>query len=146
MEMAEKDDTKLQPTELLELTTEIVSAFVGNISVPTEEIPSVIQSVHKALSTLGNDAPGTKQKPAVPIKKSVTRDYLICLEDGMKWKTLKRHLANAHGMTPQEYRAKWGLRGDYPMLAPAYSEARSKLAKKLGLGNVRRKGKKAKKG
>ena len=146
MGMAEKDDTKLQPTELLELTTEIVSAFVGNNSVPTEEIPSVIQSIHKALSTLGNDTPGTKQKPAVPIKKSVTRDYLICLEDGMKWKTLKRHLTNAHGMTPQEYRAKWGLRWDYPMLTPAYSEARSKLAKKFGLGKVRRKGKKAKKG
>ena len=139
--MAEKDDTKLQPTELLELTTEIVSAFVGNNSVPTEEIPSVIQSVHKVLSTLW-----TKQKPAVPIKKSVTRDYLICLEDGMERKTLKRHLANAHGMTPQEYRAKWGLRQDYPMVASAYAETRSKLAKKFGLGNVRRKGKKAKKG
>ena len=146
MEMAEKDDTKLQPTELLELTTEIVSAFVGNNSVPTEEIPSVIQSVHKALSTLGNDAPGTKQKPAVPIKKSVTRDYLICLEDGKKLKMLKRHLANAHGMTPQEYRAKWGLRQDYPVVASAYAETRSKLAKKFGLGKVRRKGKKAKKG
>ena len=146
MEMAEKDDTKLQPTELLELTTEIVSAFVGNNSVPTEEIPSVIQSVHKALSTLGNDAPWTKQKPAVPIKKSVTRDYLICLEDGMERKMLKRHLANAHGMTPQEYRAKWGLRQDYPMVASAYAETRSKLAKKFGLGKVRRKGKKAKKG
>ena len=143
--MVEKDDTKFQPTELLELTTEIVSAFVGNNSVPTEEIPSVIQSVHRALSTLGNDAPGTKQKPAVPIKKSVTRDYLICLEDGMKLKMLKRHLANAHGMTPQEYRAKWGLREDYPKTAPAYSETRSKLATKAGLGKVRRKGKKAKK-
>ena len=146
MGMAEKDDTKLQPTELLELTTEIVSAFVGNNSVPTEEIPSVIQSVHKALSTLGNDTPGTKQKPAVPIKKSMTRDYLICLEDGMERKMLKRYLATKYGMTPQEYRAKWGLREDYPMLAPAYAETRSKLAKKFGLGKVRRKGKKAKKG
>ena len=144
--MAEKDDTKLQPTELLELTTEIVSTFVGNNSVPTEEIPSVIQSIHRTLSTLGNDAPWAKQKPAVPIKKSMTRDYLICLEDGKKWKMLKRHLANAHGMTPQEYRAKWGLRTDYPMLAPAYAETRSKLAKKFGLGKVWRKGKKAKKG
>ncbi len=144
--MAEKDDTKLQPTELLELTTEIVSAFVGNNSVPTEEIPSMIQSVHRALSTLGNDAPRAKQNPAVPIKKSVTRDYLICLEDGKKLIMLKRYLANAHGMTPQEYRAKWGLRQDYPMVAPAYAETRSKLAKKFGLGKVRRKGKKAKKG
>lgn len=121
--------------ELIEMTADIVSAYVGNNMVAAGDIPAVIQSVYGALSTAssGTAAPSA-QEPAVPVKKSVGQDYIICLEDGKKFKSLKRHLSSKYDMSPDEYRAKWGLPKDYPMVAPAYAKARSALAKKMGLG------------
>jgi predicted transcriptional regulator len=122
---------------LSELTADIVSAYVSNNSVRADELASLIGEVHAALKRApagSAEAEPEPQEPAVPIRKSVTPDYLICLEDGKKFKSLKRHLQGEHGMTPAEYRAKWGLKGDYPMVAPNYSEARSSLAKTMGLG------------
>lgn len=122
---------------LIELTTDIVSAYVSNNPVPVGDLPHLIAAVHAALQQ--QVAPAEQQeaeplKPAVPIKKSITPDYIVCLEDGKKFKSLKRHLATSHGLTPDEYRSKWGLPADYPMVAPAYSAARSALAKSTGLG------------
>lgn len=128
--------------EIVDLVAGIVSAFVSHNSVPTSDLPALIASTHSALSSLGAEpapAPVEKVAPAVSIKKSITPDFLICLEDGKKFKSLKRHLRTAYDMTPEQYRAKWGLPTDYPMVAPAYAEARSTLAKKMGLGNQRRK-------
>ena len=121
--------------DLLALTSEIVAAHVSNNPVSNTDLPSVIETVFGTLSTLraGKEAE-VEQKPAVPIKKSVTDDYIICLEDGKKLKMLKRHLNTAYGMTPEEYRQKWGLPADYPMVAPNYSKTRKDLAKKIGLG------------
>lgn len=128
---------------LVELTAEIVAAYVGNHVVPAADLGSLIAEVHSALSgTTGQEvvAPVVeKPKPPVPIKKSVHNDYLICLEDGMKFKSLKRHLMTHYGMTPEEYREKWELPADYPMVAPSYAEARSRLAKQMGLGQGRKK-------
>ena len=125
-------------TALLGLTSQIVSAFVSKNNIPASDIPSLIKSVHQSLATLGqaeeSAQPPAELKPAVPVKKSVTADYIVCLEDGKKLKMLKRHLASSYGMTPDEYRAKWGLPSDYPMVAPNYAKARSDLALKLGLG------------
>ncbi|MEM9145315.1 MAG: MucR family transcriptional regulator [Pseudomonadota bacterium] len=122
--------------ELLEHTSAIVSAHVSNNAVSSTDLPALIESVYATLSGLnGKPAePEVELKPAVPIKKSVTDDFLICLEDGKKLKMLKRHLATAYSMTPEEYRSKWGLPHDYPMVAPKYSETRKQLAKKIGLG------------
>ena len=122
--------------DLLALTSEIVSAHVGNNAVQNQDLPQLIESVFATLSALktGPKEPQVEQKPAVPIKKSVTDDYIICLEDGKKLKMLKRHLNTAYGMTPEEYRQKWGLPADYPMVAPNYSKTRKDLAKKIGLG------------
>ena len=122
--------------DLLALTSEIVSAHVGNNAVQNQDLPQLIESVFHTLSALktGPKEPQVEQKPAVPIKKSVTDDYIICLEDGKKLKMLKRHLNTAYGMTPEEYRAKWNLPPDYPMVAPNYSKKRKDLAKKIGLG------------
>jgi len=121
--------------DLLALTSEIVAAHVSNNPVSNTDLPSVIETVFGTLSTLraGKEAE-VEQKPAVPIKKSVTDDYIVCLEDGKKLKMLKRHLNTAYGMTPEEYRQKWGLSPDYPMVAPNYSRTRKDLAKKIGLG------------
>lgn len=120
---------------ILELTAEIVSAHVSNNSVPVSELPSLIQEVFRTLSTVGKStAPAEKPQPAVPIKKSVHPDYIICLEDGKKLKMLKRHLKTAYNMTPEQYRERWGLPPDYPMVAPNYAKHRSTLAKKIGLG------------
>jgi predicted transcriptional regulator len=128
---------------LVELTAEIVAAYVGNHVVPAGDLASLISDVHSALSnTATSEAPVAvveKPKPPVPVKKSVHNDYLICLEDGMKFKSLKRHLMTHYGMTPEEYREKWELPADYPMVAPAYAEARSRLAKEMGLGQGRKK-------
>jgi len=127
---------------IVDLVAGIVSAFVSHNSVPTSELPALIASTHAALSGLGKEqAPIVEEKlvPAVPVKKSITPDFLICLEDGKKFKSLKRHLRTQYDMTPDQYRAKWGLPVDYPMVAPAYAEARSQLAKQMGLGNQRRK-------
>ena len=122
--------------EILALTTEIVSAHLANNSVTQTDVAGFIQSVYTKLSELaqGEEAPSVELTPAVPIKKSVTDDYIVCLEDGKKLKMLKRHLMTSYGMTPEEYRAKWGLKPDYPMVAPNYAAKRQELAKKIGLG------------
>jgi len=122
-------------SELLEFTTEIVSAHAGNNTVAQDDLPKLIQDVYKTLSHLGA-APAAleKPKPAVAIKKSIFPDYIVCLEDGKKLKMLKRHLKTAYNMTPEDYRERWGLASDYPMVAPNYAKHRSNLAKKIGLG------------
>lgn len=121
--------------ELLALTTEIVSAHVANNSVDSADLNSLIQSVFETLSALASDEPAPAElTPAVPIKKSVTDDYIICLEDGKRMKMLKRHLMTAYDMTPEQYRTKWGLKADYPIVAPNYSKKRQELAKMIGLG------------
>jgi len=120
---------------LLGLTAQIVSAHVSNNSVQPEALPALIQSVFKTLAGAGKETPEpVKLEPAVPIKKSVANDHIICLEDGKKLKMLKRHLATAYNMTPQQYRERWGLPADYPMVAPDYAKQRSALAKEIGLG------------
>ncbi|WP_420548360.1 MucR family transcriptional regulator [Curvivirga sp.] len=122
---------------LLELTSEIVAAHVSNNSVNAEELPGLIEQVYSTLANVGSggDTIDDDQPiPAVPIKKSITPDYIICLEDGKKLKMLKRHLKTAYDMTPEEYKERWGLPADYPMVAPNYAKQRSKLAKKIGLG------------
>jgi predicted transcriptional regulator len=129
-------------TNHIELATEIVSAYVSNNSVSASDLPALISDVYGALSRLNggvSEIPTEAPKPAVTVKKSVTPDYIVCLEDGKKFKSLKRHLRTQYNMTPEEYREKWGLPVDYPMVAPNYAEARSQLAKKMGLGQQRRK-------
>ena len=133
-------DTKDQDVSL-SLVTEIVSAFVSNNSVSNKQIPDLITSVHQTLMKVTGQVPETL-KPVVPIKRSVTPDYIVCLEDGKKLKMLKRHLRTSYNLSPEEYRKKWGLLDDYPMVAPKYAAKRSELAKKIGLGKSRRKGRK----
>ncbi len=131
-----EQEAKMERGELLALTAEIVSAHVGNNGVDPAKLGDFIGSVFATLSELageGNAAP-TELTPAVPIKKSVTDDHIVCLEDGKKLKMLKRHLRSTYGMSPEEYRAKWGLPQDYPMVAPNYAAQRSEFAKKIGLG------------
>ena len=126
-----------EKSEVIEMTADIVSAYVGNNSVTAADLPGLIQSVHRALAGIasGSEAAEAAQKePAVPIRRSITPDFLICLEDGRKFKSLKRHLRTKYNMSPEEYRAKWGLAKDYPMVAPNYAKARSDLAKQMGLG------------
>ncbi|MEA2888352.1 MAG: hypothetical protein QOD11_2712 [Bradyrhizobium sp.] len=125
----------------IDLTTTIVSAYVSNNPMPASELPALISQIHAALlrvSTGRTELPIEPAKPAVPVKKSMTADYLICLEDGKRFKSLKRHLRTQYGMTPEQYRDKWGLPPEYPMVAPNYAVARSQLAKKMGLGQQRR--------
>jgi predicted transcriptional regulator len=124
-------------SEIIEMTADIVSAYVGNNSVSASELPSLIQSVHRALASVANGGDAVEaapKEPAVPVKKSITPDHLVCLEDGRKFKSLKRHLRTKYNMSPEDYRAKWGLAKDYPMVAPNYAKARSELAKQMGLG------------
>ncbi|HEX4198225.1 MAG TPA: MucR family transcriptional regulator [Caulobacteraceae bacterium] len=124
-------------SEIIEMTADIVSAYVGNNSVSAAELPSLIQSVHRALAGVSNGTETvetTPKEPAVPVKRSITPDHLVCLEDGRKFKSLKRHLRTKYNMSPEDYRAKWGLPKDYPMVAPNYAKARSELAKQMGLG------------
>jgi len=126
----------------IELAADIVSAYVSNNSVPSGDLPALISDVHSALMRVTGgpiEIPVEAPKPAVPLKKSVTPDYIICLEDGKKFKSLKRHLRTQYNMTPEQYREKWGLPSDYPMVAPNYAKARSELAKEMGLGQQRRK-------
>lgn len=127
---------KAEHSELLVLTTEIVSSHLANNQVAAEEIPTIIQKVYKTLSTVKHDTVdyADRPQPAVPVKKSVTDDYIVCLEDGKKLKMLKRHLKTAYNMSPEEYRERWGLPADYPMVAPNYAKQRSELAKEIGLG------------
>jgi len=123
--------------EALQLTTDIVTAYLSNNAVSANDIPSIIRSVHTTLESLGKDSAQnaeTNLRPAVPIKKSVTDDYIVCLEDGKKLKMLKRYIRTRYGLSPDEYRAKWGLGQDYPMVAPNYAAKRSEFAKKIGLG------------
>ncbi|MEL7524236.1 MAG: MucR family transcriptional regulator [Pseudomonadota bacterium] len=130
---------------LLDLTADIVASYVGNNTLATADIPILIQAVHKALQDTVhaiNEPEPEPLKPAVPIKKSVTPDFIICLEDGKQFKSLKRHLRTHYNLTPDEYKEKWGLERDYPMVAPNYAEARSALAKQMGLGQQRKSKKK----
>lgn len=122
--------------DLLALTTEIVSSHVANNTVPQNDISGLIEQVFRTLSNLGGGTPLSADRPlpAVPVKKSVTPEYIVCLEDGKKLKMLKRHLKTAYDMTPEEYRERWGLPADYPMVAPNYAKQRSALAKDIGLG------------
>ena len=122
-------------TTVLGLTAQIVSAHVSNNSVTTDALPSLIQEVYKTLSGIGKEpVVADRPQPAVPVKKSVFPDYIVCLEDGKQLKMLKRHLKTAYNMTPEQYRDRWGLAADYPMVAPNYARHRSSLAKKIGLG------------
>lgn len=125
---------------LMELTAEIVAAYVSNNSVAANDLPGVISQVHAALggATMPVEEVVEKPKPAVSIRRSIQNDYLICLEDGQKFKSLKRHLMTHYGLTPEQYREKWELPADYPMVAPSYAEARSRLAKEMGLGQKRK--------
>lgn len=138
--MQDTNTDSLSRDALLQMTTKVVSAYVGNNTISDVQISDVIESVYGSLEGLGNGtgAHQTKQKPAVPIKRSITPDHIICLEDGKKLKMLKRHLMTHYQMTPEDYRAKWGLPADYPMVAPNYAEQRRTLAKKIGLGTKRR--------
>ncbi|MEH2483819.1 putative transcriptional regulator [Nitrobacteraceae bacterium AZCC 2146] len=125
----------------IDLTASIVSAYVGNNPTPAAELPALISQIHAALVRVSSGRPETllePAKPAVSLKKSMTADYLVCLEDGKRFKSLKRHLRTQYSMTPEQYREKWGLPADYPMVAPNYAVARSQLAKKMGLGQQRR--------
>lgn len=129
--------------DLLRLGTHIVAAYLSRNKVPAESVPDLIRTVHSALEGLGQEAPAPieeRPKPAVPIGRSVQNDYLVCLEDGKRLKMLKRYLRSRYDMSPEEYRRRWGLPADYPMVAPAYAARRSDFAKKIGLGRgVRRK-------
>ncbi|WP_421724280.1 MucR family transcriptional regulator [Bauldia sp.] len=134
-------DDQTADADLIDLAAEIVSAYVTNNPVPAQELPVLISEVHRALSSThqGMNQPEPEPpKPAVNPKKSVFPDYIICLEDGKKFKSLKRHLRTHYDLSPEEYREKWGLAADYPMVAPNYAAARSALAKKMGLGQQRR--------
>jgi predicted transcriptional regulator len=135
--MASADAQLAKGDDLLKLATEIVAAYVSNNPVPASELPAMIKSVHATLGGLSGNGAGealTTQKPAVPIKRSIKPEYIVCLEDGKKLKMLKRYLRSNYDLTPEEYRAKWGLPPDYPMVAPNYSAQRSDFAKKIGLG------------
>lgn len=127
--------------DLVRLTSEIVAAYVSANPMPTQDVAALIRTVHGVLAEVAAGAGPTAdatQEPAVPVRKSVTADYIICLEDGKKFKSLKRHLRTRYAMTPDEYRSKWGLAHDYPMVAPNYAKERSNLAKRMGLGQSRK--------
>ena len=129
------------PGTLIALTASIVSSYVSNNSVPSADLPALIGQVHSALMRVTSgygEIPSEPLRPAVAVKKSVTADFIVCLEDGKKFKSLKRHLRTQYNMTPEQYREKWGLTSDYPMVAPNYAAARSQLAKQMGLGQQRR--------
>jgi len=125
--------------EFLEMTTQIVAAYVSNNALQAEDVPQLIRLVHSSLESVQvKEVSQEPLKPAVSVRKSIGEDYLICLEDGLKFKSLKRHLRTKYDMTPEEYREKWGLPADYPMVAPGYSKQRSMLAKQMGLGKSER--------
>ena len=138
--MSEPTKPSTDENELLRMTAEIVAAYVGNNSLSANQVPEIVRTVGAALRQIEKGANGSEKtvgKPAVPIRKSVTPDFIICLEDGRKLKMLKRHLRTSFGLTPDEYRARWGLAADYPMVAPNYAKRRSEFAKKIGLGQKR---------
>jgi predicted transcriptional regulator len=140
----QRDDSVMgngTPPNFIGLTAEIVSAYVSNNTVASGDIPSLINQVHSALQRVSSgqgEALSETLRPAVPVKRSINPDFIICLEDGKKFKSLKRHLRTQYAMTPEQYREKWGLPPDYPMVAPNYAAARSQLAKQMGLGQQRR--------
>ncbi len=144
--MADQSEEKSQQSELLKATAQIVSAYLGSNTVPAGQLSDVIKSVHASLVDLGGaggNGRRTGQRPAVPVKKSIAPNFIICLEDGKKQKMLKRHIRVSHNLTPDEYRTKWNLPADYPMVAPNYAKQRSQLAKKSRLGRrVRSSGRK----
>jgi predicted transcriptional regulator len=138
--MAGEAETTANQQSVLSMATSIVSAYLSHNALPAAQIPELIQTVVKSLAETGGPSaavPREPQKPVVPIKRSVTPEYIICLEDGKKLKMLKRHLRTNYDMSPEEYRAKWGLPADYPMVAPNYAKQRSEFAKKIGLGRKR---------
>ncbi|MGE3302244.1 MAG: MucR family transcriptional regulator [Hyphomonadaceae bacterium] len=128
----------------LRMTADVVASFAANNKIPMEQLPDLIRAVHRTMTSLARgeeDGAGDRPKPAAPVNKSVHHDYIICLEDGKKLKMLKRYLRSTYDMSPEEYRKRWGLPADYPMVAPSYAERRSEFAKRIGLGKgVRRKG------
>lgn len=133
------EDKYITEEQLLEMTTQIVSAYVGNNTISSENLSDVIGAVHNSLKNLNGGAVEAEPepvKPAVPVRRSITPDYLVCLEDGKRLKMLKRHLRTTYGMSPDDYRAKFGLPSDYPMVSPNYAAQRSEFAKKIGLGKV----------
>jgi predicted transcriptional regulator len=138
--MAETSPEKIADSEMLRMTTDVVVAYVGANALPAAQLPEVIRMVHASLAGLQGDAtapvPAAELKPAVSIRASVRPDYIVCLEDGRKFKMLKRHLRTAYDLTPDQYRQKWGLPSDYPMVAPNYANQRSEFAKKIGLGKI----------
>lgn len=137
--ISENTNGSLEADEIMRMTTDIVASFVANNPVPSDSLPDLIASVHKTVTNLSSkEAAQTQErpKPAVPISRSITEDHIICLEDGKKLKMLKRYLRSHYGMTPEEYRKRWGLPADYPMVAPSYTKKRSDFAKQIGLGKV----------
>lgn len=133
----DKDLDNMEREEVVRLTADVIAAYVSNNEVSPTDLPELIRSVHTALGGIGGAEaaqPAEKQKPAVPIKRSVTPDYIVCLEDGKRLKMLKRYLRSHYDMSPEDYRAKWNLPADYPMVAPNYSKQRSQFAKDIGLG------------
>jgi predicted transcriptional regulator len=136
--MSEQAKEKVPSADLLRLTAEVVASYVRNNPLPTADLPNVITAIHNSLSALdgGDNAQSEPLKPAVPIRKSVMPDYIVCLDDGKKLKMLKRHLRTTYNITPEEYRARWGLGPDYPMVAPNYAKQRSEFAKQIGLGRA----------
>ena len=141
--MTDENLPQIDEEEILRMTTDIVASFLTHNSVPADSIPELIRSVHATMGEISGSSakPEPKSKPAVPVSKSVTDEHIVCLEDGKKLKMLKRYLRSQYDMSPDEYRRKWGLPSDYPMVAPAYSRKRSAFAKDIGLGLGGRKGK-----
>lgn len=141
-DMTEENTKQSSAPEMMQMAVDIVSAYVGNNSVSAAQVPEVINTVYASLLAIGEtgNGPAEALKPAVPIRRSITPDYLVCLEDGKKLKMLKRHIRAVYGLSPEEYRMKWGLPADYPMVAPNYAKQRSNFAKQIGLG--RKKGEK----
>ena len=140
------EQTSTEPGDLISMTADVVAAYVAQNAIPSSELPALIQQIHSTLQQVASGTPQPAEQPltpAVPVKKSVTRDYIICLEDGKRFKSLKRHLRSSFNLSPEEYRKKWGLPYDYPMVAPNYAQTRSDLAKSMGLGNLRQKAKQA---
>ncbi len=136
--MADQTSEQLPTSELLRMTADVVAAYVRNNPLATSDLPGVISTVHASLTDISSGADSAPLQPAVPIRKSVTPDYIVCLEDGRKLKMLKRHLRTSYNLTPDEYRAKWQLGPEYPMVAPNYAKRRSEFAKQIGLGQKAR--------
>ncbi len=138
--MADQSSEQLPTSDVLRMTADVVAAYVRNNPLASNDLPEVISLVHASLTDIGRDASAAAVplQPAVPIRRSVTPDYIVCLEDGKKLKMLKRHLKTSYNMTPEDYRARWGLASDYPMVAPNYAKRRSEFAKQIGLGQKSR--------